>query len=606
MKTIKSHAQTALKLLLIAAVLMLAAPFAAFPAKAAAGDTVILYTANLRGNIDVLPQIAQLKAQYESEGSEVILVDAGNYLQGTVYATHDSGQSVIDLMVATGYKMVGLGSHDFDFGNGVYGSPYHTISANDGSLETFLKTKEASLSAISANITKSGQDSDSIKTFSANQVITTGSALKIGFFGLSDPKTVNQVLETNLTGLTFADPAATAAAQKTAISANVKVALSNVGNLPANTADIVIDVSSAAGLTVGKVVLSSGGQVVSSGAVSLSGVGQNTAVKTAVDAYKATVDAAHPAASMAKSEVTLNGSNAAVRGGETNLGDFWTDALLWFAKEGGIASYYKQEELDAGNTGISVPANQIVAVWNGGNLRDYVNPGDFILKNTARILPYPNSVAVVYLTGSQLVELLESATQALPWSAETNAANAAFLQAAGMKYTVAAYKDYDKGEQYGTSVWFKANSLNRVTITEVNGKAFDKDAVYAVITSNAIYNGMDSNYICADKDVDKSTITSAAVQDVVWMYVTQKLNKIIGAQYAQPQGRITVLTAPPVNPTDDPQTDPSTDVKNETGNKQPADPVPPTGDTAPIAFCWMIVLASAAGLITATKKKQRA
>ena len=548
----KKISQILLKFLLIACMCMFTLATPLTTVSAASGDTVILYTANLRGDISILPQIAQLKAQYESDGSEVILVDAGNYFQGTIYSTYTNEtsdpkvyQSIITLMDDMGYDIVGIGSHEFDFGTGVTGVDQHGVLSKDGSFSKFLA--EASFIAISANIIKDA-DAATISDYQPNTVYTTAGGLKIGFFGLSDPNMVNQVVEANLIGLTFSDPMTTAEAQKNTISADVKVCLSNAGNIPSDAADAVIDVGSGAGLKVGQVVINSAGQIVSSDTISLSGIGNEATVKAAIDSYKAKVDAEYPSNLVAKSNVTLNGSNAAVRSGETNLGDFWADALLWFAKEGGIANYYSEDDITAGNTGISVDADHVVAVWNGGNLRDYVNTGDVTMKDLQRVLPYPNSVAVVYLTGNQLLELLESATQALPWSSATNAANAAFLQAAGLKYTVAAYKAYDKGDVYGTSGnWFKANSLNRVTITEVNGKPFNIDAVYAVVTSNAIYNGMDSNYICAEKDADRSTITSAVVRDVVWMYLSQKLNGVIGTQYSQAQGRITILLSAPAN-----------------------------------------------------------
>ena len=611
----KRFSKFLLKYLLIACICICTLQTTLLTANAAAGETVILYTANLRGNINVLPQIAQLKAQYESEGSEVILADVGNYFQGTVYSTYTNEAanpkvyaSIMTLMDDMGYNIVGIGSHEFDFGTGVTGNDKHEILSKDGSFSKFLE--EASFTALSANIIKEA-DAATISDYQSNTVHTTSGGLKIGFFGLSDPRTVNQVLESSLTGLTFADPTATAAAQKNAITADVTVCLSNVGNLPSTTADIVIDVAAEAGLKVGKIVINSTGQVVSSDTVSLSDVSNDPTVKTAIDTYKAQADAMYPSNLIAKSNVTLNGSTASNRSGETTLGNFWTDALLWFAKEGGIADYYSEDDIAAGNTGISVSADHIVALWNGGNLRDYINTGDVTMKDLQRVLPYPNSVAVTYLTGNQLLELLESATQALPWSSSTNSANASFLQAAGLKYTIAAYKEYNKGEAYGTSGnWFKAKSLNRVTITEVNGKAFDKDAVYAVITSNAIYNGMDSNYICLDKDADRSTITSAVVRDVVWMYLTQKLDGVIGTQYAQTQGRINVLLSESND--DDTTTNTTTTNSHTNGNNTidtnksaettTATTSPKTG-TQTHMYVYMLLTLSACTLVLMLKKK---
>jgi hypothetical protein len=77
------------------------------------------------------------------------------------------------------------------------------------------------------------------------------------------------------------------------------------------------------------------------------------------------------------------------------------------------------------------------------------------------------------MTGAQLLEALEAASQGLPFSAETEAACAAFMQVSGLKYTVDTGKAYDRGEAYGDN-WFKAASLSRVTITEVNGRPFER------------------------------------------------------------------------------------------------------------------------------------
>jgi 5'-nucleotidase len=102
-------------------------------------------------------------------------------------------------------------------------------------------------------------------------------------------------------------------------------------------------------------------------------------------------------------------------------------------------------------------------------------------------------------------------------------------------------KEYDKGEAYGEH-WFKAASLSRVTVEDVNGGDFDPETLYAVITSNANFNGMDASYAfkAAAEEHEKSTITTAVVRDVVWMYLSEELGNVIGETYAEPQGRITI------------------------------------------------------------------
>lgn len=244
----------------------------------------------------------------------------------------------------------------------------------------------------------------------------------------------------------------------------------------------------------------------------------------------------------AYSEFVLNGAENAARMGETNLGDLWTDALRWFAVSGKINEYFDEDDVAAGNSEITVDAEHIVALWNGGNLCADIQPGTFGAEQIAEVLPYPNRVAVAYLSGAQLAEALEAAAQGLPYSEDTASSCASFMQVSGLAYTVDTTKAYDAGEAYGDH-WFKANAISRISVNDINGAAIEPDGVYAVITSNANFNGMDSSYVfpqAAEANAN-SAITTAVVRDVVWMYLSEELGSRIGEQYAKPQGRITIV-----------------------------------------------------------------
>ncbi len=245
----------------------------------------------------------------------------------------------------------------------------------------------------------------------------------------------------------------------------------------------------------------------------------------------------------AYTDYALLGANGAACGGETNLGDLWTDALRWFAASGKIDEYIEEDDVAAGITEITVDADHIVVLWNGGNLKEDVPEGRFGAEELAKVLPYPNTVAVSYMTGAQLLEQLEASSQGLPFTEETASACNAFMQVSGITYTVDTAVEYDKGEAYGDQ-WFRAASVGRVTITEVNGQPFDPEAVYAVITSNAnAKGGMDASYVfktIAGAEDERTIVTTAVVRDVIWMYIAEELGSRVGETYAQPQGRITV------------------------------------------------------------------
>ena len=239
----------------------------------------------------------------------------------------------------------------------------------------------------------------------------------------------------------------------------------------------------------------------------------------------------------------LYGADGAACKGETNLGDLWTDALRWFAVSGKINEYFGEDDVTAGITEITVDADHIVVLWNGGNLKKDIVEGKFGAEQLAEVLPYPNTVAISYMTGAQLLEQLEASSQGLPYTEETAAACNAFMQVSGLIYTVDTAKEYDKGEAYGDN-WFQAASLGRVTIDEINGQPFDPQAVYAVITSTAnAKGGMDASYVfksIAALEDEKMIVTTAVVRDVIWLYIAGELGNVIGDPYAEAQGRIVI------------------------------------------------------------------
>ena len=114
-------------LAMLLAVTLLLAMFV--PAASAAGDyagkTVLLYTGNLRGDIDVYAKLAAVKAEYEAQDANVVLVDAGNYLQGSAYANATRGKAVTDLMSLVGYDVAAMGKYDFVYGDATTGYIYH-------------------------------------------------------------------------------------------------------------------------------------------------------------------------------------------------------------------------------------------------------------------------------------------------------------------------------------------------------------------------------------------------------------------------------------------------------------------------------------------------
>ena len=166
------------------------------------GKTVIIATANVKGDVDVYGKVAALKDHYKDQGAAVLLVDAGNYLQGAAAANIDRGETIYGLMDAAGYDVAAMGPREFYFGNATTGMIYHSnlhkfytqkelyrgaeaqeygVNAKGDVKETRPAKDPAKFSVISSNITKA----DGYYDFDANKTFTLGS-FKVGVYALTD------------------------------------------------------------------------------------------------------------------------------------------------------------------------------------------------------------------------------------------------------------------------------------------------------------------------------------------------------------------------------------------------------------------------------------
>ena len=92
---------------------------AAFAEATLSDDIVILYTNDVHTYIDSpisYDVIAGVKQELQKQYKHVLLVDAGDHIQGTAYGSLDKGESIIKLMNAAGYDLATLGNHEFDYG----------------------------------------------------------------------------------------------------------------------------------------------------------------------------------------------------------------------------------------------------------------------------------------------------------------------------------------------------------------------------------------------------------------------------------------------------------------------------------------------------------
>ena len=511
------------------------------PAGELAGEIVILHTNDVHGAISSYAKVAALKAEYEAKGAEVLLMDAGDYIQGEPYVSVSQGETAIRLMNYVGYDVATIGNHEFDYG-------YENLAELAAAAEFPI---------IAANVMYNGKTA-----FEANKVFELESGVKVGVFGLSTPETATKAHPGKIKGVTFLsgddmNKAAQAQVDElTAAGCDYIICLGHLGIddsskgyrsvdlLEAVTGiDVFIDGHSHSSLDdvkalvgedckVGDTLLTStgtklatvGAVVISEDGISIESVdlekyeGSDEVVEEAAQLVIDEVDAAYGEV-FAKSEVELCGEKApGNRTEETNNGDLIADAILWQAKKDGS---------------LPVADENVIAITNGGGIRAAIAAGDITKKDVNTVLPFGNTVAYVTVKGSVLLEALEASTYCTP------EAVGAFPQVAGIEFTVDTNKAYDQGEQYPGSTYYAPASINRVTIESINGKAFDPEATYVVVTNDFLAAGGDTYYAFS---VSTSVDTGIPMDEAVMSYITEELKGVVTAEkYGEPQGRITVL-----------------------------------------------------------------
>lgn len=513
-----------------------------------AGTTVIMHTndshARAVPNSDSgymgFTAVSALKKSYEAAGAQVILLDAGDTLHGLPFANLVKGESIVKIMNLAGYDAMTPGNHDFNYGS----STLKEISKN------------MNFPLISSNIKNKSDNSD----FLEDHIIIEKNGVKYGIFGLSTPETAYKTNPKNVTSIEFTNPVEAAkeeVKELEAEGAQVIIALAHLGldesseytsKLVAEKVDgidLIVDGHShsvlEAGLTVGDtLIVSTGDYIQNIGVVMIGSDGAMKADLISASEYTGTDKAVDDKATEYQNEqekllsevvghtsVYLDGIREHVRAGETNLGDFTTDAFRYV-------------------TGADV------AITNGGGIRASIEIGDISRKDLVTVFPFGNYVVTKKVTGEAILEALELGASTYPEPL------GGFLQVSGITYTIDASKLSGK----------------RISDVKVNGVAIDKKAEYLLATNDFIIAGGDGYTMLADFKVENEF---GSIEDVLLEYLKEKgtINqesanriKIVGLNAEVPEVTETpeVTEVPEVADTEDESSEDSTYVVQKGDN----------------------------------------
>ena len=412
------------------------------------GDTCILFTNDVHCGIEDglgYARVAALKKALEEDGANVVLVDAGDHVQGGPIGTLSRGQYIIDIMNEVGYDLAIPGNHEFDYG-----------------MDQFLAlTESANYPYVSANFANY-LDGEPVSTvFDPYKIMEVGS-WKIAFVGLCTPETITKSTPTYFqdaegnyiygfyqdnTGDGLVEAAQSAIDAARGEGADYVIVVGHLGiddqSSPWMSTEVISRITGADAFidghshsvictteqdadgndvlhgqtgtklaNIGMLIIDSEGNL-DMGMLSAEDAAELIDPDPEVDEFIQNIKAQyeellHTVVAYTPYVLTVNDpatGNRMVRSRETNLGDMCADAYRTLL-------------------------NADIAFVNGGGVRANINEGEITFENILNVHPFGNEACLVEVTGQQILDALEMGSRVCP------SENGGFLQVAGITYEI--------------------------------------------------------------------------------------------------------------------------------------------------------------------------
>ncbi len=509
-------------------------------------DLIILYTNDVHCSVDNAigyAGLAAYKKQLEAEGNHVLLVDVGDAVQGAPIGTVSKGSIIIDIMNEIGYDVATIGNHEFD-----YGMP-----------RFFELVKQAKFPYVSANFTDLKTGKPVLEPYTMLEV----DGLKFAFVGITTPKTLTSSTpayfqdETgefvygflqDATGEKVYAAVQSAVDAARAAGADYVIGLAHLGitmdaspwtssEVILNTTgiDVVLDGHSHSVLESERVknkdgewtlLSSTGTKLESIGMLLMTKSGNITTGLISDYAEKdADVDGFIKSAQaefeemlgtvVAKTDVDLTitepGTDVRiVRNAETNLGDLCADA---YRAIGGAD----------------------IAIVNGGGVRASIPAGDITLGQIISVHPFGNSLCVIEATGQEILDALEMSVRVMPEE------NGGFLQVSGLSFEINV-KTPSSVKLDENGLFVSVDGDRRIQNVMVGDQPIDPVKTYTLASHDYLIKNAGDGYTMFQ---DNTLLQDAIMLDnqVLINYITDYLDGVIGADYAEPYGQERIIAA---------------------------------------------------------------
>ena len=484
-------------------------------------DVTILYTNDVHTYIDnkspkpTYAAIAALKKSIEDTGRDVLLVDAGDHIQGTAYGSMDDGATIIELMNEAGYDLATPGNHEFDYGMArakavLQEADFPYVSCNWVDLRTgfnvlpsvkffFVGGRKIAFVGVTTpeTFTKStpayfmndaqtkyiydilgGEDGQKLydavqKAIDKAEFWGADTIIGLGHLGVdpsSSPWTSEEVIAHTHGFTAFIDGHShTVMANKQVTDASGKaVTLTQTGSYFKN---------------IGKMTVGADGTITTELIDTYEGLDAAVAA-TASNWISAVDDMLGEEIAVGDTKFYINDpatGKRRIRSGETNLGDFVAD---------GIYTYFNEiEELHCD-----------IAIMNGGGIRTDVEAGPWSFKTCKTVSPFGNVACLMSVTGQQIQDALEFGAR---FAGAEGKENGGFLQVAGARYTIHpmipnTVQTNDKNVWTGSATTPRVSNVEIYDKTTGTYKPLDPNATYALAGMNYTLRNLGDGFAMFD------------------------------------------------------------------------------------------------------------
>ena len=484
-------------------------------------DVTILYTNDVHTYIDnkspkpTYAAIAALKKSIEDTGRDVLLVDAGDHIQGTAYGSMDDGATIIELMNEAGYDLATPGNHEFDYGMArakavLREADFPYVSCNWVDLRTgfnvlpsvkffFVGGRKIAFVGVTTpeTFTKStpayfmndaqtkyiydilgGEDGQKLydavqKAIDKAEFWGADTIIGLGHLGVdpsSSPWTSEEVIAHTHGFTAFIDGHShTVMANKQVTDASGKaVTLTQTGSYFKN---------------IGKMTVGADGTITTELIDTYEGLDAAVAA-TASNWISAVDDMLGEEIAVGDTKFYINDpatGKRRIRSGETNLGDFVAD---------GIYTYFNEiEELHCD-----------IAIMNGGGIRTDVEAGPWSFKTCKTVSPFGNVACLMSVTGQQIQDVLEFGAR---FAGAEGKENGGFLQVARARYTIHpmipnTVQTNDKNVWTGSATTPRVSNVEIYDKTTGTYKPLDPNATYALAGMNYTLRNLGDGFAMFD------------------------------------------------------------------------------------------------------------